>query len=435
MRDPSPPAGNLPCAVVAARPPRVLLQYALSVASVGVAVGVTLVFWEAVFSRNPFALFYAAVMVSAWCGGIGPGLLASALALLAIDYLLMPSFFSVLTSFRGAVQASTFVGIAVLLSWLNASRDRAMDALRRAKEEADSANEAKDQFLAVLSHELRTPLTPVLGLASILEKDPKLSDETRADATLIRRNIELEARLIDDLLDITRIRKGKLTLSRQQVDPLVLIEHAVGICKADADAKSIAIRVVLPASCPSVNADPARLQQIFWNLLKNAIKFTPTRGQITVNCSDVEGQLRVDVIDSGIGIEPDVLPRIFNAFEQGGGKITRRFGGIGLGLAISKALAEAHGGTLSASSEGTGRGACFTVTLATSAAAPDAVAPISHAPAVEPLKVLLVEDHPDTSEVMTRLLRACAARGNWRSRSGSTCSSATSACPTARAWN
>jgi CheY-like chemotaxis protein len=163
--------------------------------------------------------------------------------------------------------------------------------------------------------------------------------------------------------------------------------------------------VVLPATCPSVHADPARLQQIFWNLLKNAIKFTPMRGQITVNCSDDDGRLRVDVIDSGIGIEPDVLPRIFNAFEQGGGKITRRFGGIGLGLAISKALAEAHGGTLSASSEGTGCGACFTLTLATSAAAPDVVAPVSNAPVVEPLRVLLVEDHPDTSEVMTRLLR------------------------------
>jgi signal transduction histidine kinase/CheY-like chemotaxis protein len=385
---------------------RVLVQYGISIASIGVSIAVTLVFWEAVFSRNPFALFYAAVMLSAWCGGIGPGLLASALALLAIDYLLMPSFFSVLTSFRGAVQASTFVGIAVLLSWLNASRDRAMDDLRRAKEEADSANEAKDQFLAVLSHELRTPLTPALGLASILEKDPTLSDETRADATLIRRNIELEARLIDDLLDITRIRRGKLALTRQELDPLVLIEHVIGICKADLDAKSIEIRAVLPAATHRVNGDPARLQQILWNLLKNAIKFTPMRGQITVNCCDEDGRLKIDVIDSGIGIEPEVLPRIFNAFEQGGSKITRRFGGMGLGLAISKALAEAHGGTLSAASEGTGRGACFTLTLATlPVAAPEAADEPSTLIDVEPLKVLLVEDHPDTSQVMTRLLR------------------------------
>jgi signal transduction histidine kinase/CheY-like chemotaxis protein len=383
-----------------------LLNYPLAVVLNGIAIAVTLLFWEPVFSRNPFALFYAAVMVSAWCGGIGPGLLASAISLLAIDYFLMPSFFSVLTSFRGAVQGSTFVGIAALLSWLNASRDRAMVAMEKARIEAEAANDAKDQFLAVLSHELRTPLTPVLALAAALEADPSLSDETREDATMIRRNIELEARLIDDLLDITRIRKGKLELTRETVDVATLVEHVARICHPDAAAKDIRVRMLLPRVRRSVHADPARLQQILWNLLKNAIKFTPQQGHITIACSDGEdGQVQVDVIDSGIGIEPDVLPRIFNAFEQGGSTITRTFGGVGLGLAISKALADAHGGALSAASEGPGHGACFTLTL-TALPAEASIAPASGTghPAMRSLRILLVEDHADTMRVMKRLL-------------------------------
>ncbi|MDB5325271.1 MAG: Sensory transduction protein kinase 2 [Phycisphaerales bacterium] len=380
------------------------IDYGIAVASIAVAVGVTLLLWG-VFSRNPFALFYAAVMVSAWRGGFGPGLLASVFAVVAIDFFLMPSFFT--GSLRDIVQASTFVGIAALLSWLNLSRDRAMASLRIAKQEADDANAAKDQFLAVLSHELRTPLTPVLGMAMMLESDPDLSAERRADATMIRRNVELEARLIDDLLDITRIRQGKLSLSRSPVDLAVLLRDVERICEADAQAKQIRVRSIVPAGTRMVHADPARLQQILWNLLKNAIKFTPTSGQVTINLSDgPKGVLKVDVMDTGIGIAPETLPRVFNAFEQGGSNVTRRFGGIGLGLAISKALAEAHGGQLVATSEGSGRGACFTLSLASlSSHTPSDAAWQPKGPQTEPLKVLLVEDHPDTSEVMTRLLQ------------------------------
>lgn len=379
-------------------------DYAIAVVSVGIAVGVTLLFWS-VLNRNPFALFYAAVMVSAWRGGFGPGLLASAMALVAIDFFLMPSFFT--GTLRDVVQASTFIGIAALLSWLNQARDRAMAALRLAKQEADDANASKDQFLAVLSHELRTPLTPVLGLAMMLEGDETLSPERRADATIIRRNVELEARLIDDLLDITRIRQGKLSLNRSTVELSSLVRDVQQICEADAQAKQIRVRAILPAGARMVHGDPARLQQILWNLLKNAIKFTPTNGQVTINCTDAaDGKVTIDVIDTGIGIDPQTLPRVFNAFEQGGSNVTRRFGGIGLGLAISKALAEAHGGTLTAASEGSGRGACFTLTLAGIAATtPGDIIWEPKGPHVKPLKVLLVEDHADTSDMMTRLLR------------------------------
>lgn len=384
---------------------RPLLDYGLAVLSVTIAVGLTLIGWETFFSRNPFVLFYAAVLITAWRGGFGPGVLASLLATGAIDFFLMPSFFT--AHWRDAVQVLTFIGIAGMVSWLNHSRDRAMNDLRRAKAEADAANDAKDQFLAVLSHELRTPLTPVLGLASLLEQDPNLSEAVRDDVTIIRRNVELEARLIDDLLDITRIRKGKLCLSRKAVDLTMLIGEVVRICEPDAREKQIDIRMILPPASRMVNGDPARLQQILWNLLKNAIKFTPVQGQVTISCSDgADGVLTVDVIDSGVGIESENLSRIFNVFEQGGKTVTRRFGGIGLGLAISRALAEAHGGMLTASSEGLGQGACFTLTLPSLPVAAIAnEARRNRQPETEPLKVLLVEDHPDTSEVMARLLR------------------------------
>jgi signal transduction histidine kinase/CheY-like chemotaxis protein len=379
------------------------LDYTFAALSIGVAIGVTMLLWG-MLNRNPFALFYIAVMLSAWRGGFGPGLLASILALLSIDFFLMPSFFS--GSIHDVVQAATFVGIAGLLSWLNHSRDRAMADLKQAKDEADDANAAKDQFLAVLSHELRTPLTPVLGLAMMLEHDDTLSEDRRADATIIRRNIELEARLIDDLLDITRIRQGKLSLNRRAVDVVVLLDDVLRICDPDAQQKNIRVRAITNGP-RVVHGDPARLQQIVWNVLKNAIKFTPQNGCVTINVSDTDnGQVAIDVIDTGIGIEPATLGRVFKAFEQGGNNVTRRFGGIGLGLAISKALAEAHGGTLTAASEGAGRGACFTLTLnlQSTSALPEVAGP-AKSPAAQPLKVLLVEDHPDTTQVMTRLLR------------------------------
>ncbi|HEX8324874.1 MAG TPA: ATP-binding protein, partial [Tepidisphaeraceae bacterium] len=200
---------------------------------------------------------------------------------------------------------------------------------------------------------------------------------------------------------------GKLSLNRKTVDLTSLIDDVVRICAPDAQAKQIHVRTIVAPAARLVSGDPARLQQILWNLLKNAIKFTPPKGQVTISCGDgVDGQLKVDVLDSGIGIDAATLPRVFNAFEQGGSSVTRRFGGIGLGLAISKALAEAHGGTLTAASEGSGRGACFTLTLATLAVAPlTADTGRRRMPDVEPLRVLLVEDHPDTSDVMTRLLR------------------------------
>ncbi|MGN6368399.1 MAG: response regulator [Phycisphaerae bacterium] len=277
--------------------------------------------------------------------------------------------------------------------------------------EAREANRAKDQFIAVLSHELRTPLTPVLALVAAMQGDKRLPGEIQDDLKVIRRNVELEARLIDDLLDLTRISKGKIELQLEVLDANELLREAANICQADIAEKSIDLVVRLDSKRRFVRGDATRLQQVFWNLLKNAVKFTPAKGRITVESIDQgDATFCARVTDTGIGIEPDILPRIFHAFEQGRTAITRQFGGLGLGLAISKALVEQHHGTLIATSAGRGQGATFTITMPITQDQPQASA--YHAPRLVPaaplkeIRVLLVEDHRDTARVMAKLLRS-----------------------------
>jgi PAS domain S-box-containing protein len=244
------------------------------------------------------------------------------------------------------------------------ARKHAERELERARREAEAASHAKDQFLAVLSHELRTPLTPVLTAAQAMEGDPQVPESLRATAGMIRRNVELEARLIDDLLDLTRISRGKLRLDFTRSDVHEKLLSVVQILEHDAQSKGVQLVVSLSARRRHVRADPARLQQIVWNLLKNAIKFTPEAGRITIATSESgDGQIMVEVLDTGIGIQPEVLPKIFDAFQQGSGDVTKQFGGLGLGLAITKVLVQLHGGTITAESAGPGRGSRFTVQL------------------------------------------------------------------------
>jgi PAS domain S-box-containing protein len=274
---------------------------------------------------------------------------------------------------------------------------------------AEAASKAKDHFLAALSHELRTPLTPVLLKVAELRQSPNTPYLLRADLRMIQRNVELEAKLIDDLLDLTRITRGKLSLHHEVTDVHHLLGQAVGICADEAAAKRLRIDMRAEADGYHVWGDEARLQQVFWNLLKNAVKFTPAGGAIEVRTgNDEPGRIRVDVIDRGIGIEPDTLPRLFNAFEQGDSSITRTFGGLGLGLAISKALVDQHGGTLAGVSAGRGKGATFTVTLDTVPPPPagEVEAAARAAEGLRSLRLLLVEDHEPTLQVMAALLEA-----------------------------
>lgn len=290
---------------------------------------------------------------------------------------------------------------------------------RKAREAAEAANHAKDRFLAMLSHELRTPLTPVINTVQELEDAGDLPPDLRAAIAMIRRNVELEARLIDDLLDLTRISKGKVQLRLEIVDAHALIATALDICGDDIRAKQLKITTGLEATAHYLHADAARLHQVIWNLLKNAVKFTPAGGSITIRSSNpVPGSVRFEVADTGMGIPSEAQPKIFDAFEQGS---RASLGGLGLGLAITKAIVDLHAGRIEVASPGPGHGSTFTLELATVAAA-EPPAPMAtsreveggHQPAGEngPVKssagprVLLVDDHADTLRSMDRLLRS-----------------------------
>jgi signal transduction histidine kinase len=294
---------------------------------------------------------------------------------------------------------------------LSASEQRARDEARAHRD----ANAAKDRFLAMLSHELRMPLQPVLGAASALLRDPRIPADLLDDIRTIQRNVQLEARLIDDLLELTRAKHGKLSIEPIKVNMHSVITRAVDICEPDVIAKQMRFSTRLEAKRTWVQADPGRMQQVLWNLIKNAVKFTPPRGTITIETSDAEdGQLMVRVADNGIGIEPESLPRIFDAFEQADEDVARRFGGLGLGLAISKMLVDRHGGTLAAHSAGKMLGSTFTMTLPTietPADSPQAGGGRgTFAPARRALHILLVEDDEPTAEIMTKLLRSMGHR-------------------------
>jgi PAS domain S-box-containing protein len=278
--------------------------------------------------------------------------------------------------------------------------------LLAAKKAAENANKAKDQFLATLSHELRTPLSPVLMMATAMELDPALPSGVREQAGIIRQNAELEARLIDDLLDHSRIRHGKLTLVRAPVDVHDLLTQTAEIVQSEGTSKRVAILFEKNARDHFVFGDAARLQQVFWNLIKNAVKFTPSEAEVRIVTTNLNGELVVRVTDTGVGISPEALPKIFKAFEQGA-LPTGSFGGLGLGLAISRAIVQMHDGRIEAHSEGPGQGATFTVALKT--IAPPVPAPPPSEPVLavgaRKLRLLLVEDHDSTREVLTRILR------------------------------
>lgn len=281
------------------------------------------------------------------------------------------------------------------------------DALARARADAEAANIAKDDFLAALSHELRTPLTPVLMTVAALEADQTLPPSAHEDVALIRRNVELEARLIDDLLDLTRIARGKTELNTEVADAHRLLAGALDICRSDISGKRLHLVEDLRAAEPYIEADPVRLQQILWNLLRNAVKFTPDGGRILIRTYNANGLLHLEVSDTGVGIDGDAIGKIFAPFEQAGRSITRRFGGLGLGLAISKRLAELHGGTIAAHSDGQGRGATFRLTLPAVPRPdplPDTPPVLRGARAARRLQILIVEDHEDTRRSMVRLL-------------------------------
>lgn len=298
-------------------------------------------------------------------------------------------------------------------------RARLYEAEQEARIQAEGANRAKDEFLATVSHELRTPLNAIVGWCSMLQTG-RLDQETMNRAIeIIDRNAKVQAQLIEDILDVSRIITGKLSLDIRPVELKQIVETAVDSVRLAADAKGISVQSLLDPRTGPVTGDQNRLQQIVWNLLSNAVKFTPNGGRVQIQLKPINSHVEVIVSDTGQGISAEFLPYVFDQFRQADGAITRRFGGLGLGLAIVRHLVELHGGTIRAESAGEGQGATFTVNIPLATGAHESTALKQHATArkleidrsisLAGLRVLVVDDEPDARELLGTILSECDA--------------------------
>lgn len=301
-------------------------------------------------------------------------------------------------------------------------REKLLESERTARSEAERASHLKDEFLLTLSHELRTPLNAILGWSQLLRKGAMDAAKVAHGLDTIERNVRVQAQLIDDLLDMSRIISGKIRLNVQRVELGSVVEAAVETVRLSAEAKEIRLQQVLDPLTGIVSGDPARLQQIVWNLLSNAIKFTPKGGRVQVVLERVNSHLEISVIDTGQGIKPEFLPHVFDRFRQADASITRNHGGLGLGLSIARSLTELHGGSIRVKSAGENKGATFIVSLPLVVVHPEEVEldgfdwngriSISgeyQEPALDGVKVLVVDDEPDARELIRLVLEGCNA--------------------------
>ena len=300
-------------------------------------------------------------------------------------------------------------------------RKTLLESERAARNAAERMSEMKGDFLATLSHELRTPLNAIVGWAQILRTRPADAEQLAKGLETIERNARVQAQLIEDLLDMSRITSGKLRLDIQRLHPHTVVEGAVETLRTAADAKGIRLEKIVDPSAGPISADPGRLQQVLWNLLSNAIKFAPRGGTVQVLLQRVNSHVELSVADTGCGVKPEFMPHLFERFRQGDNPTTRHHGGLGLGLSIVKSLVELHGGTVTAMSAGENHGTTVTVTLPLTVVYQDddeRVHPTSLPP--EPsdfvsmelagLTVLVVDDQPDARELILRVLEDCSAR-------------------------
>ena len=291
-------------------------------------------------------------------------------------------------------------------------RDHLLESERAARTEAERQSRMKDDFLATLSHELRTPLNAIVGWSQILLSDRHVPDQLVDGLAVIERNARAQTQLIEDLLDMSRIITGQIRLDVQRVDLGQVIDAAISAVRHAAEARNVRLQKVIDPLAGPVSGDPNRLQQIVWNLLANAVKFTPAGGRVQVVLERADSSVEISVSDTGRGIKPEFLPHVFDRFRQQDSSTTRQHGGLGLGLAIVKHLAEQHGGRIRAKSPGEGQGATFTLTLPLSlhrAAEQDAPAPAApedpQAIDLKGIRVLVVDDDADSRELMHRLLQ------------------------------
>ncbi|HVL68637.1 MAG TPA: response regulator [Vicinamibacterales bacterium] len=307
---------------------------------------------------------------------------------------------------------------ALALHRAEEERRQLLERERRAREQAQAANRAKDEFLATLSHELRTPLNAILGWSRLLASGNLDAENTRRAIEIIDRNARLQAQLIEDLLDISRIITGKLRLDLQTVTVNSIVEAALESVRPSADARGISIEAELADAGDSILCDPRRMQQVIWNLLTNAIKFTPEGGRVAIALQRQESLVTITVTDTGIGIEPAFLPYVFDRFRQQDGASTRAHGGLGLGLSIVRHLVELHGGTVEARSAGPGEGSSFVVRVPLAPLRATQIELMeeeaagrasTELPSLAGLRVLVVDNDPDARGLLRAVLESCGA--------------------------
>jgi signal transduction histidine kinase len=345
----------------------VTARYLFACVSIGLALGLDLIF-KPELATHRYAPFTFAIILVAFFGDLGSSLLATLLAIVATNYSDAMIEHRVRLDADDLVQLAIFVTIALSINLLATRRRRAESELARANAELRKLDSAKDRFIAAVSHELRTPITVIQGWAQILAQKGN-EDMRPAAAAAIEQSARAQVRLIEDLLDMSRLTLNKLPLQKSQVDLWRLVMDTTEMIRPAAEAKKIDVKTELAGAECVVDGDPVRLEQILWNLMQNAVKFTSAGGHIEVRLASDGRFARVTVSDDGDGITADLLPHLFDPFRQGDGASSK--GGLGLGLAISQQLAAAHGGTIEAESEGAGKGARFTVKIPLESAAPE----------------------------------------------------------------
>jgi signal transduction histidine kinase/CheY-like chemotaxis protein len=381
-------------------------RYGVAVSVVALALLLTLAI-PPVRNESPTTLFFAAVMVSSWYGGLGAGLLATALATGAIDSFIMPPVYAVVLDPGEIVRMSVFVLVALLINSLNASRRRLGEALRQRAVRLAEADRRKDEFLAMLAHELRNPLAAIRGALEVLRLGGGDSVEAVEMWGIVDRQARQMTRLTDDLLDASRITRGAITLRKEEVDLGTVVAHAVETARTLIDERRHELSVALPPEPVRLEADPLRLEQVLVNLLHNAAKYTESGGRIWLVAERSGDEIALRVRDTGIGIAPEMLPRVFDLFVQAGHRRKRVPGGLGIGLSLVRSLVVMHGGRIRAQSAGVGCGSEFIVYLP---ALPEGTSegqgrePVAGEATGPPRRVLIVEDWAATAQSLAKLL-------------------------------
>lgn len=410
------------------------VRYGLAIASFALILGASILIERiSPFRIDLTSLIIIAMIASAWFLGFGPGMVLAIILELTLDYFSRPPF-----AFKSAViifnRMVLFTSVVWFASWRKTAEAKlreqsqllqvALEREQLARSQAEAAARLKDEFLATVSHELRTPLSAILGWSAILNFNTLEEETTRSALTSIERNAKAQAKIIGDILDVSSMVTGKLRIDARPVELAQVIPAAVDTLQLAAGAKGISLSVSLDPRAGFVAGDPDRLQQIIWNLVANAIKFTPANGQVEIKLKRAGSNIEVTVSDNGMGISAEFLPHVFERFRQADSSTTRPHGGLGLGLAIVRHLVELHGGTVTGASAGAGRGSQFTVKLpAANGTQPTPQQLLLHSSAEEietsdaavevpdlaGLRVLLVDDEPDTLEILRVMLNQFGA--------------------------